>query len=85
MIHLSKLYPEMPLDMMESDFENFYTPGALCEVPPSADIKKRAPPPLLIATLHSAFLSVKKVTVKSEYTRHSGVEWALICHKNQKS
>ena len=30
MIHLSPLDPEMPLDMMESDFENFYTPGALC-------------------------------------------------------
>ena len=29
MIHLSPLDPEMPLDMMESDFENFYTPGAL--------------------------------------------------------
>ena len=29
MIHTSLLYPEMPLDKMESDFENFYTPGAL--------------------------------------------------------
>ena len=29
MIHLSPLDPEMSLDMMESDFENFYTPGAL--------------------------------------------------------
>ena len=33
---------------------------------------------------HSAFLSVGKVTVKSEYTGHSGIEWPLICHKNQK-
>ena len=30
MIHLSPLYPEMPLDMMESDLKNFYAPGALC-------------------------------------------------------
>ena len=29
MIHLSPLYPEMPLDMMESDLKNFYAPGAL--------------------------------------------------------
>ena len=29
---------------------------------------------------HSAFLSVGKVTVKSEYTDHSGTEWALILH-----
>ena len=41
---------------------------------------------LLITILgaHSAFLSVGKVTVKSEYTGHSGIEWPLICHKNQK-
>ena len=32
MIHLSPLYPEMPLDMMESDLKNFYAPGALCTV-----------------------------------------------------
>ena len=31
MIHLSPLYPEMPLDMMESDLKNFYAPGALWE------------------------------------------------------
>ena len=34
MIHLSPLDPEMPLDMMESDFENFYTPGALWHLVP---------------------------------------------------
>ena len=31
---------------------------------------------------HCAFLSAGKVTVKSEYTAHSFIEWILICHKN---
>ena len=34
--------------------------------------------PRATVTTHSAFLSVKKVTVKSEYTGQSDVEWALI-------
>ena len=34
MIHLSPLYPEMPLDMMESDLKNFYAPGALWRAKP---------------------------------------------------
>ena len=37
---------------------------------------------LFSPTRHSAFLSVGKVTVKSEYTGHSGIEWPLMCHKN---